>query len=146
MLIAGARVAELVPHQGAMCLLDVVVAWDRERIVCHSERHRALDNPLREHGRLSSLHAIEFAAQAMAAHQRLAVETARRARYGLLMSVRQCSFFCDRLDTLASPLMIEATRVAASAEALTYAFDVGCAGEPIAKGRASVLLVSEPSE
>jgi len=43
------------------------VAWDRDRIVCHSFHHQASDNPLRARGRLPAIHAIEFAAQAMAA-------------------------------------------------------------------------------
>jgi len=142
-LIAGVRIAELVPHQGAMCLLDAVVEWDRERIVCHSDRHRAIDNPLRVRGRLSSLHAIEFAAQAMAAHQRLAGDSVASARYGLLVSVRQCTVAVEHMETCASPLVIEATRIASTAQALTYAFRVGTIDTTIAKGRASVLLVGE---
>jgi predicted hotdog family 3-hydroxylacyl-ACP dehydratase len=134
-------IARLIPHQGAMCLLDRIVAWDRDRIVCHTERHRAPDNPLRAHGRLSSVHAIEFAAQAMAAHQRLAGERTTCAAYGLLVSVRDIAFAVERIDECASPLVIEATRIAATADVLSYRFAVGAASAPAATGRASVLLV-----
>jgi len=136
-------IARLVPHAGAMCLLDSVVVWDRARIVCHSARHSAGDNPLRARGQLSSINAIEFAAQAMAVHQRLSAEGTTSPSYGLLVSVRDCTFVTDRLDICPAPLVIEATRIASTAEALTYRFVVGAADTPIAMGRASVLLVWE---
>ena len=141
MILDRDEIARMVPHAGTMCLLDSVVAWDQARIVCHSGRHRAGDNPLRARDRLSAVHAIEFAAQAMAVHQRLGGDGSSPPSYGLLVSVRQCTFASDRLDTCASPLVIEATRIASTAEALTYRFAVGAAGTSIAAGRASVLLV-----
>jgi predicted hotdog family 3-hydroxylacyl-ACP dehydratase len=143
MIIERADITRLVPHAGAMCLLDAVVTWDRDRIVCHSFRHRATDNPLRADDRLCAIHAIEFAAQAMAAHHRLASEPATAPRYGLLVSIRQCTFASDRLDTCAAPLVIEATRVAAMAQALTYRFTVGPAETAVVAGRASVLLLAD---
>jgi predicted hotdog family 3-hydroxylacyl-ACP dehydratase len=134
--------ARLVPHAGEMSFLDAVVEWGHERIVCHSTRHAAIDNPLRLDNRLSAVHAIEFAAQAMAAHRRLIGKSGPDRRYGLLVSVRECSFAADRLDLCVSPLVIEATQVAASPEAFTYRFAVGAAGSPIAHGRASVALIA----
>ena len=142
-MITGDAIAKLIPHQGAMCLLDTIVRWDRETIVCESARHLAPDNPLRAHGRLSVLHAIEFAAQAMAAHQRLTGEHPTAPHCGLLISVRQCTFARERLDDCASPLVIETSRIASTADALTYRFAVAAAGEPVADGRASVMLVEE---
>ena len=123
-----------------MCLLDAIVRWDQDSIVCHSERHVAADNPLRAHGRLAAVYAIEFAAQAMAAHQRLVATRPCAPGYGMLVSVRQCTFPIDRLDRCATPLVIEAHRLAASAEAITYRFEVGAAGGPAIAGRASVVL------
>ena len=143
MTIDRAEIARLVPHAGAMCLLDTVVAWDRDRIVCHSFRHQASDNPLRTRERLPAIHAIEFAAQAMAAHHYLTGGRASTPRHGLLVSVRQCRFAADRLDTCASPLVIEAIRVAATVESLTYRFTVGPAEMAVVEGRVSVLLVAE---
>jgi predicted hotdog family 3-hydroxylacyl-ACP dehydratase len=141
--IDRAEIARLVPHAGSMCLLDAVVAWDRDRIVCHSFRHQASDNPLRACERLPAIHAIEFAAQAMAVHHRLTREPATTPQYGLLVSVRQCTFESDRLDTCASPLVIEAIRVAAMAESMTYRFTVGPAETTVVAGRASVLLLAD---
>ncbi|MEP7182210.1 MAG: hydroxymyristoyl-ACP dehydratase [Betaproteobacteria bacterium] len=142
MKISRRDIAALVPHAGAMSLLDAVMAWDDGHIVCHSGRHRAEDNPLRDGDRLAAVHAIEFAAQAMAAHQRLTSARVTRPQYGLLVSVRQCTFATDRLEACASPLVIEATRIAATTEALTYRFTVGPAGNVLVAGRASVLLAA----
>ena len=141
MKIGSMEIARLVPHQGAMCLLDAVISWDHDHIVCHSERHRALDNPLRADGRLSAIHAVEFAAQAMAAHRCLTADEKRAPDHGLLVSLRQCAFADRGLDTCASPLVIEATRVAATAELMTYRFDVRAADGRVADGRASIVLV-----
>ena len=63
-----AWIASHIPHQGSMCLLDYVEAWDRERIRCRASSHRAADNPLRAYGRLGAACGIEYAAQAMAVH------------------------------------------------------------------------------
>ena len=57
-----------IPHQGRMCLLDQVLAWDAHHIRCRTSTHRALDNPLRSHDRLGIASGIAYAAQAMALH------------------------------------------------------------------------------
>jgi len=57
-----------IPHAGRMCLLDEVLAWDANRIVCRSSTHRHVDNPLRVNGTLGAACGIEYAAQAMAVH------------------------------------------------------------------------------
>jgi len=136
------QVERLLPHAGAMCLIDTVLAWDREHIICETARHRAIDNPLRAHGRLAAIHAIEFAAQAMAAHRRLADAEADMPARGLLVSVRDCSFAVGRLDDCENALVVEAIRIAATANAITYRFTVGPAGHPLAQGRACVALVT----
>jgi predicted hotdog family 3-hydroxylacyl-ACP dehydratase len=63
-----------IPHQGRMCLLDEVLDWNAQHIRCRTATHRALDNPLRSHGRLGTACGIEYAAQAMALHGALAGE------------------------------------------------------------------------
>ena len=55
------------PHQGPMCLLDQIAAWDTGSIRCTATSHRDQDNPLRAQGRLGAACGIEYAAQAMAA-------------------------------------------------------------------------------
>ena len=36
--LTKAEIAALIPHAGAMCLLDRVVHWDAEKIRCTSRR------------------------------------------------------------------------------------------------------------
>ena len=76
MLIDKAEIRSLIPHAGAMCLLDAVTAWDEQSITCLSDTHRDPANPLRRQGRLSVLHAIEYGAQAAAIHGALCARAA----------------------------------------------------------------------
>ena len=68
MLIDKPAIRRLIPHAGAMCLIDSVSAWIPSRIDCSSDTHRDPDHPLRRDGRLAALHAFEYAAQAAAIH------------------------------------------------------------------------------
>jgi predicted hotdog family 3-hydroxylacyl-ACP dehydratase len=140
----GNEPTALLPQKGSMRMLDRIIFWDDTSIVCHSERHRASDNPLREHGRLGSIHAIEFAAQAMAAHRRL-TQSDTTPLQGMLVSIRDCEFAPGPLDVCAAPLVITARRIAASAEALTYRFSVDAQGKAQARGRATVRLHTSTS-
>ena len=123
-----------------MCLLDAVVDWDASHIICHSERHRAPDNPLKNGERLSSIHGIEFAAQAMAAHRGLVAGSAPAPSVGLLLSVRDCHFWAPRLDDIAESLSIKASVVGSSGNAQTYQFEVLAGERRLLEGRASVML------
>ena len=61
-------IATLIPHSGSMCLLDGVLSWDENTILCRTASHRLPDNPLRSNGRLAGVCGVEYAAQAMALH------------------------------------------------------------------------------
>jgi predicted hotdog family 3-hydroxylacyl-ACP dehydratase len=135
-------IRSLLPHDGAMCLIDSVERWDARSILCTSDQHRLPTNPLRSGGRLSCIHGIEFAAQAMAVHGGLNSGNGHRARIGLLLSVRQCVFHHDRLDALEAPLAIEAEQLAASEDALSYKFALRAGTEPLLEGRANVMLLT----
>ena len=39
------EILTLIPHGGAMCLLDEVLDWDATSVRCLSHRYRASDNP-----------------------------------------------------------------------------------------------------
>ena len=66
--IDAQRIRELVPHAGKMCLLERVVACETASIRCETRSHLDQSNPLRRNGHLSSICAVEYAAQAMALH------------------------------------------------------------------------------
>jgi predicted hotdog family 3-hydroxylacyl-ACP dehydratase len=123
-----------------MCLLDSVEYWDGQRIICTSTQHRSAVNPLRTRAGLSSLHGIEFAAQAMAAHGGLTAAGREAPHVGLLLSVRDCVFHCRRLDDIAAPLTIEAEQMGNNEETRLYRFRVSAQDVLLVAGRAAVML------
>lgn len=140
MIIGREEISALLPHAGAMCLLDGVVRWDQASIRCVSGRHRAADNPLRRPDGLAAICGIEFAAQAMAVHGRLAAEVDAAPRAGYLASLRDVVCSEARLDLLEGELVIDAERLMGDERQAIYRFAVGCAGRDIVSGRAAVLL------
>ena len=136
-----AWIARRIPHQGSMCLLDHVEAWDRQRIQCRAGSHRAADNPLRAYGRLGAACGIEYAAQAMAVHGALlASPDSASTRTGYLVSVRGARLQVPRLDDIAADLLVEATCVTRSESHVLYRFSVSAAGRLLLDGRAAVVL------
>lgn len=136
-------VAGLVPHAGSMCLLDQVIECGDDHIVCSAVSHRSPNNPLRDAGRLSVSAAIEYAAQAMAAHGALCAAAAGdtiEPRPGMLVATRGVMFAIDALDDLAGALRVEARALTRDARGLVYDFSVDCAGASVATGRLTVAL------
>ena len=135
-----AWIADRMPHAGTMCLLDRVIDGDDARIVCAAGSHRDPGNPLRAHGRLSAVHAIEYAAQAMALHRAFADAAPAAPARGMLTSVRGVTCHVERLDDVDGELTIAATRVSGNESVVVYAFDVRSDGRLLADGRASAVL------
>lgn len=133
-------IAARIPHSGAMCLLDTVLAWDDARIHCTAISHRDPGNPLRAHGRLAAVCGVEYAAQAMAVHGALRDTAQARPRAGFLASVRGVEAHVPRLDTFDAPLDIEAERVSGDGNNVLYRFTVRCAERTLLTGRAAVVL------
>ena len=133
-------IAALIPHQGAMSLLDRVVEWDKDHIVLATSTHRAADNPLRLDGRLRAIHLCEYGAQAMAVHGGLSAQAdGKTARPGFLVSLRDVNLQVDFIDSLSGELLVSAQRLLESAGSWQYSFEVTHAGEPIATGRAAII-------
>ena len=135
-----AAIAARIPHQGTMCLLAAVDAWDAKRIRCRATSHRAADNPLRDGDDLPATSAIEYAAQAMAVHGALVAAPAATPRMGYLASVRAVELHVARLDTIAAALEIDAERLSGDEHNILYAFTVSAGGACLARGRAAVIL------
>jgi predicted hotdog family 3-hydroxylacyl-ACP dehydratase len=141
MRLDRAWIAAHIPHHGAMCLLDEVLAWDDGHVRCRSTSHRAADNPLLAHGRLGSACGIEYAAQAMAVHGALLAGVApAKPASGFIASVRGVHFHVLRLDDVAGDLLCEATRMAGDGSTALYEFQVRSAGGCLLSGRATVVL------
>lgn len=133
-------IAAHIPHQGKMCLLDKVVDWSPQLIVCHAVSHTLDDNPLRAHGRLGVCAGIEYAAQAMAVHGALLADAQTAPRQGYLTSVRSVSFHVARLDDLPHPLQIRAERLSGDDQLILYQFTVHHESLCLLEGRATVVL------
>jgi predicted hotdog family 3-hydroxylacyl-ACP dehydratase len=140
MRLTGAQIAALIPHSGAMCLLDGVVHWDADRITCMSRSHHAADNPLRAGGRLPALCGIEYAMQTMAVHGGLTGKVEGRPRAGYLASLRDVECRSARLDDLAGDLLVEAELLAGDGTRVSYRFDLRVGEVEVLSGRALVVL------
>jgi predicted hotdog family 3-hydroxylacyl-ACP dehydratase len=141
MSLARSEWQDLIPHRGAMCLLDSVIAWDDERIHAATDSHHRADNPLRSDARLRGVHLCEYAAQAMAVHGGLLARRAgAAARPGLLVSLRAVALHVARIDDLPGALDVHAERLLDNGESWQYAFRVEHAGRLLAEGRAAVVM------
>ena len=143
-MLDRAAIAARIPHQGSMCLLDAVLAWDSGQIHCRASSHRQPDNPLRAAARLGAACGIEYAAQAMAVHGALLAPAGAPPRPGYLASVRSVQLAVDRLDDLAQDLDIVAERLSGDEHNILYHFRVEHAGDLLLSGRAAVMLVAQP--
>ena len=139
--INKAEIRTLIPHSGLMCLLDRVTEWDDRSIVCISNTHRDPANPLRRDGRLSAVHAFEYAAQAAAVHGGLCARSAgATAPPGYLAALRDAHLHVMRLDDVASPLQICAYRLFGEAANTVYECRVSAGDILLADGRITIML------
>ena len=132
------KVADLVPQQGAMCLLDEVLSYDERSVVCRASSHRSPDNPLRCDGRLPSIVGIEYGAQAMAVHG--ALQAKGVARGGMLAGARAIRCQARYLDDEPGPLTVRAERLVADGGRILYSFAVEAANRELISGRIAVVL------
>ncbi len=114
----------MLPHAGAMVLLDRVVRWDRDRIVCTAGSHLDPANPLRHAGRLAPVCGVEYALQAAALHGALRAG-GHAQRPGYAASLRNVVIDADRLDDPAlGELSIEAVLMTQEEFGMIYDFAV----------------------
>lgn len=138
--VSRATIERLMPHQGASLMLDAVLDWDDQRIVCETHTHLDAGNPLRHAGALSPLTLIEYGAQAMALHAGLVAEQEGRAiERRLLVSAQAVELEAGDLSRLAGPLTVEARRRLADANGALYEFTVRRGERRYASGRVAAL-------
>ncbi len=143
--IERSRILQMIPHAGAMCLLDSVEAWDAAHISCLSSRYAEADNPMRRaDGALGAVCGIEMAAQAMAVHGRLTAPKDGLPRPGFLVSLRDVRLRAATLPPETGPLTIIARQLMGDARGAAYAFTVAAAGDEWLSGRATVLFEAPP--
>lgn len=74
--MTAAEFGRFLPHKPPMLLLETVEAWNAESIECTASSQNDAQNPLRINGRVSSVHAMEYGAQAAAIHLSLMANSA----------------------------------------------------------------------
>jgi predicted hotdog family 3-hydroxylacyl-ACP dehydratase len=131
----------LIPHQGSMCLIDEILAWDGEAIHARTRSHARKDNPLLSDGRLRAVHLCEYGAQAMAVHGGLVARASgNTAAPGFLVALRAVELFVERFDDLPEALDVRAEKLLGDDNGWQYAFRIEHARALLAAGRAAVLL------
>jgi predicted hotdog family 3-hydroxylacyl-ACP dehydratase len=143
--LARPEIAALVPHAGAMCLLDRVLSWDAESILCAARSHLDPANPLRRGGRLAALCGLEYALQAAALHGALRDGWPQPA--GCVASLRDVVLHVARLDDPAhGELRVAAALEQGDSGGLLYALRVDAEqGAPLVLGRAVIALPRGPA-
>lgn len=140
-MIDQEEIRRLIPHAGAMCLLERVEHWDESAITCTTVTHVRADHPLRRNGMLSAIHLVEYAAQACAIHGGLVARAAGEtsAKPGMLTALRDCRIQVDRVDDIDERLTITARKLIASGSGSMYQFEVRAGERVLADGRVSVM-------
>lgn len=137
---------ELLPHAGAMRLIDGVESWDGTTIRCLARSHRDPANPLRHDERLDTVAGLEYAAQAIGVHVGLlAGKSSPDGSVGYVGGLRDVVFDMDRLDDCPAELIIDATRLFADDRRFLYRFAVSSEGRNVMSGRVSIFLEQAPA-
>jgi predicted hotdog family 3-hydroxylacyl-ACP dehydratase len=124
-----------------MCLLDMVESWNEEGIVCRTNSHRRPENPLRDGAGLRGLCAVEYGAQAAAAHAGLMEEaSAARARTGFLAAVRDVMVSVARFDDIDEVLTVRADVAMRAGSGRVYEIVVTAGAQTIVTGRIAVMM------
>jgi predicted hotdog family 3-hydroxylacyl-ACP dehydratase len=140
-IMSKTDLCRLIPHGGAMCLLDAVEQWDETSIICKTASHRDATNPLRRDDQLEAVCGLEYAAQAMAVHVGLLQQgKERRLALGYLGAVKNLTLRAGRLDDVKEDLTVQATRLVGQGSSFIYTFRVSAGPHVLLDGRASIFL------
>jgi predicted hotdog family 3-hydroxylacyl-ACP dehydratase len=125
-----------------MCLIDELVSWDEDSILCRTRTHFSEANPLRRDGRLASVHLIEYAGQAAALHGGLAAPSADAGEGpSVLAAVKDVELHVDVLDEQPIPLTIYACRLLQAGPHAIYRFRVDAGGRSLCSGQLAVMSI-----
>ncbi len=141
MTLDQARIRQLVPHAGAMCLLASVDSWSDTEIRCTSPQPRH-DHPLARAGVLPAIAAAEYAAQATAVHGAL-LDGHDGPRGGMLASLIDVELKFAAFPAAAGELSVMAQLLSRSQAGCLYSFEVSHAQQGIASGRLMVAFAKD---
>jgi predicted hotdog family 3-hydroxylacyl-ACP dehydratase len=138
-------IVRLLPHADGMILLDRVVQWDMDEIICLARSHVSADHPLRSGDALPGVCAIEYGFQALALHGGLRNGAdGPRAKMAVVAALRRTEWSNAPLQLAPSPLRVQARLESELGAGAVYAFSVTDAvGGARASGQAVVTWVEE---
>lgn len=123
MLLTGAEIAEFLPHQAPMILIDHIIKADEHCLIGHIESHRSPSHPLRIRGSLPAISAIEMAAQGCAIHGALRTcSTPSEPRPGVLALIKDVSWTHPSIDEVEGPLELLVLRLHGDSHQAFYQF------------------------
>lgn len=130
------RILALIPHQGAMCLLESALAWSTTDITCMARSHLSSDNPMRRDGRLHPVCGIEYGMQAAALHGGLVDGMQQPPAY--LAALRDVEILINWLDDPSIGILcVMARQEISTPQGLIYQFALAAeAGTKLLSGRA----------
>lgn len=123
-----------------MCLLDGVTEWSNTHLICRTATHRDAVNPLRRGDQLEAICGVEYAAQAIAAHIAIVLDTDIPPFEGYLVGVRDLVMQRSRLDDISTDLTIVVRRVVGEDTTFIYTFSVCEDRQILLNGRATIFL------
>lgn len=136
-----AGIAARIPHSGPMCLLERLLSWSADEIVCQATDAADPAHPLRLGDGVPAACALELASQAMALHGALNAPALAPPRAGFLASARSVRLHVARLDDAPGPLVVHVVHLAGDATQALYAFDLSdAAARLLVEGRLAVVL------
>ena len=138
MLLGRPGIDRLIPHCGAMILLDQVISYDEKSILCTTMSHRLNNNPLRRDAKLPAVCGAEYGAQAAAVHGPLV--TKQPMQPGQIVLLRDLSWTRPFLCDLAETLEIRAHCLHKDSRNLAYGFTLSAGGETILRGEIGIIL------
>ena len=130
-------IVELVPHRPPMLLLDRVLSYDGERVVC--ETVLGPDSPFAEQGEVPAVVGIEYMAQTIAAGAGLSARDKgdQAGRTGFLLGCRNLSIAVDSFQ-VGDRLTIEARRTWGENQIGSFACKVQRGSEVLVEGALTV--------
>lgn len=132
----------MLPHGPGMCLIDRVLQYNSDRILCEIDSHLSSNHPLRYDGKLSSIILIEYAAQASAIHAILNQQTIEQNQTGYIGLIKNIKLHARYLHDIHETLTLQSRCLLCNVGGAIYEFKV-THSQPAAEGQINILLPAQ---
>ena len=123
-MLNAADISAALPHGSGMSLLERVVSWCENTIVCEAVSHDRESNPLHLRGALPVITLVEYAAQAAAVHSSLVLSGMGRVRPAYIGALKKVSLFSEVIPRHTPVLKVHASVEMVSDAGAIYSFEV----------------------